>query len=110
MVCWLGLPPELSSIKRASLILPVVCGLKFTNTLQLAPGAKTAPLQLLVNRTNSFVPIDRLRMFSGRPPVLVIFTVTGVLVVPMIWFPKVTLVGEKVAIGTPVEVPVRETV
>jgi hypothetical protein len=78
--------------------------------LQLVPAARVAPQVVVSEKAAAFTPLTVMPvMVSGALPALERATVCVALVVLMIWLPKLTGVGARLACGA-VPVPVRVTV
>jgi hypothetical protein len=89
---------------RVPVRLPVAVGLKNTPMAQLTPGS-TLLVQALSTPKSAGLAVTLL-MVRGRLPSFLRVTVWGRPVVPTYWLEKVTLVGDKVAVGA-VPVPVK---
>jgi hypothetical protein len=100
----------LSLMVSVALREPAAVGEKVTEIEQLPPIA-TLPAQLLVvAKSPAFVPlIPMLEIVNTPVPPLERVTVCAVLVVPTLWLPKVSVVGEGVAAGIPTPVPEIDT-
>lgn len=104
IVC--GLPGALSVIDSVPLRDPTAVGVKVTLMVQCALTATELP-QLLVWAKSAVVP--KLEIERAALPVFVKVSGRELLVVPCIWFPKLSVVADKLAAGA-VPVPVRLTV
>lgn len=87
-----GLPVALSVIESVPLTVPLACGVKVTETVQLAPTAREA-LQVVVwaNPLLGRIAVSETEVV----PVFVIVTTFAALVVPFNCVPNVRLVGDK---------------
>src|SRR5256885_2252993 len=93
MLC--GLPPALSVTDSAAARAPAAPGVKVTPTLQVAPGATEAPVQVSVAggtaKSPALAPVGATAvMASGARPVFVTVAVCAVLVTPTSWLAKAT--------------------
>lgn len=87
--------------------VPVAVGANVTDTAQLDPPATLAP-QVFVSAKSPDAAMDVID--NADTPGLLIVTVWGALVVPVFCGAKFRLVGERVASGDAVPVPVSVTV
>ena len=91
-----GLPVALSVMERFPLAVPLACGPKVTEIVQLAPAARLAE-QVLVWKNPTLVRIDAIVRLAV--PVFVSVTDCGGLTVPFVWVAKVRLRGDRVTAG-----------
>ena len=103
--------PALSVTVRVALRLPAAPGVKVTKIVQFEPAA-TLPAQVLVwAKSPAFVPLMvMLEIVSAPVPALLSFTVCAPLVVLTFWLANERAVGDSAADGTPVPVPLSNTV
>src|ERR1022692_3394679 len=87
-------------METAAFLSPVFRGVKVTLILQL-PFGRTEPLQLLLwPKSPLFVPVILIEvMVRLMLPVFVRVVTFGWLVIPTVWFPKVNIVGESMAMA-----------
>ena len=82
-----------------------------TLMVPLAPAATLVPHVFVWAKSLALVPVTaRLVMVSAAFPVLLKVTDCTVLVVPTVWFPKASDVGDRLTAGEAVPVPDRLTV
>jgi hypothetical protein len=102
---------ELSVIVSVALRLPGAVGVNVTETVQFAPAAKLLPQALVSAKSPGLVPVIATPAIVSDPvPELVKVTVCALAVTPTFVLLNGTTAGESPAAGTPVPVPVRETV
>ena len=81
--------------------VPVVVGVNWTPTVQLAPAARE--LEQVPSPPEEKSPaIALVAKVSVPVPIFVKVTNCVELVVPSVWFPKLSDVGEKLTVGAPV--------
>ena len=104
-----GLPAELSVMLSVPFRTPVVVGVKVTLMVQAVNAGKLAPgpPQVLVWAKSPLIVI----WVTVRLPLPVLFKLTVLVAVdaPTFWFPKETVVGQKVTAGAAMPLPVRFT-
>lgn len=103
-----GLPPPSSLNSSEAARAPVAVGLKVTLTVQLAPAAKVLPQVVVLEKSPAFAPVIAIcHRCIVTPPLLVIVTLCGLLLVPTVWLAKLRLVGDRpAAVPTPVKITV----
>jgi hypothetical protein len=97
----------LSVTVKVPVVVPATVGLKVTSMLQEAPAATLEP-HVLVWEKGPLTAM--LEMVSVEVPVFSSVTAWALLLTPSAWEAKVKEVGERLAAGPPVPVPVRLTV
>lgn len=108
-----GLPDALSVTDNEAFLAPVAVGLKVMLMVQLAAAATLAPQVFVCEKSPLFVPakvIPEPLKVSVALPVFVKVTLWAELLVPTSGFPKLILVGDRLATGAAAApVPVSET-
>ena len=97
-----GLPEALSVMLKVPVRIPEAVGVNVTLMVQLAPTATELP-QVSVSVKSPLA--EMLVIVRATLPVLDSVTVCAALVVPTVWPPNVTDVGETLAVGAGFEVP-----
>ena len=92
---------------KVPVVVPATVGLKVTSMLQEAPTATLEP-HVLVWEKGPLTAM--LEMVSVEVPVFSSVTAWALLLTPTAWEANVKEVGERLAAGPPVPVPVRLTV
>src|SRR6266536_774906 len=98
-----GLPAASSATERLALRLPLAVGLKVTEIVHAAPAASVLGLSgqvLVCAKSSGFVPARPMPLIvSGALPLFVSIVDCAGLVVPLVWEPKVRLVGVSATAG-----------
>jgi hypothetical protein len=104
IVC--GLFGALSVMVTDPYRLPLAVGVKVTLIIQVAPGARVVPQELVCAKSPLAATLVKVK---GEPPIFVKKRDCGALLEPTDWGEKYRLLGERVTAGAGTPVPVKST-